>query len=108
MRMQGKINVLHDHSAAAGVRERDIAKLETLAERPRRRNRVRRGPDGRLHREEIEKVFEEDSLLGNVVEAGENLLDIGARAVEGAGQEGEAAEGHGARQGLRQDYRIGT
>src|SRR5690242_7252207 len=106
MWMQGKVNVLHYQTGAAGVGERHVAKLKAPAEGAGRREGIRRSSDRRLHREEIKQVFEEDSLLRNVVEPGENLLDIRPRAVEGAGQKREAAKGHSAGQSPREDYRI--
>src|ERR1035441_4352341 len=105
--MQGKVNVLDYHSVAARIGEPHVAEFKSLADRARRRDGVRRRTNGGLHGEKLEKVFQEDRLLGNVVEAGENLLDVGSRAVERSRQEGEATEGNGARQSARQDGRIG-
>ena len=34
-------------------------------------------PNGGLHGEKLEQVFQEDCLLGNVVKTGENFLDVG-------------------------------
>src|SRR5674476_1632767 len=89
--MQGKVNVLDDHSLAARVGEADLAEFEALAEFAGRGDGVRRGADCWLHGEELEEVFEEYRLFGDVVEAGEDLLNISARTVECAGQEGETA-----------------
>src|SRR6266536_303724 len=108
MWMQGKVNVLHDEAIAARVGEGDVAEFEALAEGAGGRDGVGRGRDGGLHRKEIEEVFEEDGLLGNVVEAGEDLLDVGAGAVEGSGEERKAAEGDGAGEGAREDDGVGT
>src|SRR5674476_258704 len=105
--MQGKVNVLDDHSLAARVGEADLAEFEALAEVAGRGDGVRRGADCWLHGEELEEVFEEYRLFGDVVEAGEDLLNISARTVECAGQEGETAERDQARQGACQDHGVG-
>src|ERR1019366_6273333 len=76
--------------------------------RARRRNGVRRRTNGGLHGEEVEQVFQEDCLLGNVVEAGENLLDVGSGPIERPRQEGETTERNRACQSPRQDHCIGA
>src|ERR1039458_1254667 len=105
--MQGKTNVLDHHAVAARVGEPHVAEFKSLADRTRRRDGVRRRTNGGLHGEEVEQVFQEDRLLGNVVEPGENLLDVGPGPIERSRQEGETAERNRTRQSPRQDHYIG-
>src|SRR5664279_1809749 len=105
--MQDKTNVLDDHAIAARVGEPHLAEFKSLADRARRREGVRRRTNGWLHGEEVEQVFQEDCLLGDVVEAGEDLLNVGSGPIERPRQEGETAERNRARQSPRQDHYIG-
>src|ERR1035437_1380570 len=99
--MQEKTNVLDYPTVAARIGERHVAELKSLANRAGCRDGVRRRTNGGLHGEKLEEVLQEDRLLGNVVEAGEDLLDVGSRSGEGPRQEGKAAEGNPVRKGSR-------
>src|SRR5579875_2590811 len=62
--------------------------------------------DGRLHLEKLEQIFEEQCLLGNIVETAQDLLDVSARAGKGAGEHGKAADGDTASERLHQHDRV--
>ena len=60
------------------------------------------------HVEELEEILQENRLLGDVVEAGENLLDVGARAENAPVRKVKRAERNCSRQSPRQHHRIGS
>ncbi len=88
--------------------EANVTKFKAAANRAGRRDRIGLGADAGLKREEVEEVFQEHRLFGDVIEARKDSFDVGARAVEGAGQKSEAAERNGAGESAGENDHVRT
>src|SRR6516164_11527607 len=108
MMMQGKTNVLDDQLGASWIVEGNVTKFKSAPNRPRGGDGIRLRADTRLERQEVKKIFQEHRLFGDVIEPGEDSFDISARAIEGPGQESEAADRDGAGESAGQDDRVGS
>ena len=91
-RMQMEVQIIQHQARTSLVAERNIAKFESVLDRPRRRQCVRLGLDCRLHREESQQIREEQRLVCNAGKRGENLLNVGAGLHDRAGEEGERTD----------------
>ena len=76
--MKMEVQPIQHQPRASRIAKRNIAKFKSANDRPRRRKRIRLGPDGGLHVEEGQQVGQEKSLVRDARNGGENLLDVGA------------------------------
>src|SRR5207248_1083213 len=73
-----EVEAIEHQARAAGIAEGNVAELEAAHDRARSRQGIRLGANGWLHVEEGQQVGEEQSLIGNAGQGGENLLTVAA------------------------------
>src|SRR3954471_12504050 len=105
-RPQLEVDVPNGPPLAPGIREADVLEDEALRDWSRHRRRTRSRGDRRLHLEEGEEVLEVQRLLGDRAHTEEQVLNRAAAAREGAGEEGQRADGDRARNGTHQHQCI--
>ena len=91
-RPQVEVEVAQHGAVRARVGERHVAELEALADRRRRVKAAGVRVHGRLHLKEGDQVGEEERLVGDAGDGREDLLQVGARLLNGCGEKRELAD----------------
>ena len=90
----GEVQPIEHQPVVPGIGERHVLEDDAATHRAGGRNSVGLGPDRRLHLEEVDEVRQEERLVGDVGERGEERLNAAVGPGERSGQELQVAPAH--------------